>query len=211
MIKAKMKKMKKIEKDKIIEKIDEKSEEENIKFNIGKNSKLNSEDPFSFLHRRRRFKDYLKQRMNYEDLEDNLSNLEMKTIQEKNKDLLTNYLSDEKISQYLSSIEDQTKDNLIKIKDTLSNYQQLLSSSSEENNEQEKHLKNIIDILTDETVCITLFELESSQILLSLCKYFDPQFLIQYDKLKDDQEYSSVDKLINNMLDKNLIPKEKNL
>ena len=147
--------------------------------------------------------------MNYEDLEDNLSNLEMKTIQEKNKDLLTNYLSDEKISQYLSSIEDQTKDNLIKIKDTLSDYQQLLSSSSEENNEQEKHLKNIIDILTDETVCITLFELESSQILLSLCKYFDPQFLIQYDKLKDDQEYSSVDKLINNMLDKNLIPKEK--
>jgi len=200
---------KKIEKDKIIEKIDEKNEEENSKFNVSKNSKLNSEDPFSFLHRRRRFKDYLKQRMNYEDLEDNLSNLEMKTIQEKNKDLLTNYLSDEKISQYLSSIEDQTKDNLIKIKDTLSDYQQLLSSSSEENNEKEKHLKNIIDILTDETVCITLFELESSQILLSLCKYFDPQFSMQYNKLKDDQEYNSVDKLINNMLDKNLIPKEK--
>ena len=91
---------KKIEKDKIIEKIDEKSEEENIKFNIGKNRKLNSEDPFSFLHRRRRFKDYLKQRMNYEDLEDNLSNLEMKTIQEKNKDLLTNYLSDEMTKKY---------------------------------------------------------------------------------------------------------------
>ena len=85
----------------------------------------------------------------------------------------------------------------------------LTSSSSEENNEKEKHLKNIIDILTDENVCITLFELESSQILLSLCKYFDPQFSVQYDKLKDDQEYNSVDKLINNMIDKNLIPKEK--
>ena len=199
---------KKVE-NKTIEKIEEKSEEESSKLNIFKNRQLNSEEPFNFLPRRRRLKDYIKQKMNYEELEDNLNNLEMKTIKEKNKDLLTNYLSDEKISQYLSSIGNQTKDSLIKIKDTLSNYQQMLSSSSDENNEKEKHLNNIIDILTDETICITLFELESSQILLSLCKYFDPQFSEQYNKLKDDQEYNSVDQLINSMLDKNLIPKEK--
>ena len=142
--------------------------------------------------------------MKYNELENNLENLEIKSIKEKLKDLMTNYLNDQKINQYLSKTENKTKDGLMKIRTTLSNYQKLLSSDKEENKNKEKYIKEIIDILTDENVSITLFELEHSKILLSLSSYIDPEFENQYNKLKDDHEYSSIDKLIDNLSDNNL-------
>ena len=144
--------------------------------------------------------------MKYNELEDNLNNIEKKTIELKIKDLLTNYLTDEKISQYLTSTGNKTKDSLIQIRTTLSNYEQLLSSEVEENNDKEKYITEIINILTDEDISITLFELENSKILLSLCKYFDNEFNTQYNKLIDDNENNSIDKLMNQLSDKNLIP-----
>ena len=158
---------------------------------------------------KKKLNDLLKCKLKYNELENNLENLEIKSIKEKLKDLMTNYLNDQKINQYLSKTENKTKDGLMKIRTTLSNYQKLLSSDKEENKNKEKYIKEIIDILTDENVSITLFELEHSKILLSLSSYIDPEFENQYNKLKDDYEYSSIDKLIDNLSDKNLC-QEKN-
>ena len=131
---------------------------------------------------------------------------ERNKIHTKIKDLLDNYLTEEKISLYLSKTESKTKENLIKIQTTLSNYQKLLSASNEENNtiNKKQYLKEIIDILTDENIDITLFELENSKILLSLCNYFDKQFNKRYDKLIDDSEYKSLDKLVKDLDNINL-------
>ena len=148
--------------------------------------------------------------MKYNELEDNIYSLEKKTIELKIKDLLTNKLTDEKISQFLSSTDKKTKDSLDTIQTTLSNYQQLLSKEGLDNNknDQEKYLTEIINILTNEEIAITLFELENSKILLSLCSYFDSEFNTQYNKLLDDHEYNSIDKLMNHLTDQNLIPEK---
>ena len=156
------------------------------------------------LGRRKRFMDFLKNKEEFNEMEDNLEDLERKLVEEKLNDLMTNYLSDEKINQYLSKIESKSKEGLMIIQKTLSNYTQLLSSDKEENKNKEKYIKEIIDVLTDENVSITLFELENSKILISLSNYIDPEFINQYNKLIDDNEYSSIDKLVNNLAEKNL-------
>ena len=175
-----------------------------------KKIKNNIEESSKYLVKRKKIRDLLKNHMKYNELEDNLHNLEKKTIELKIKELLTNKLTDEKITQYLSSTDNKTKDSLIKIQTTLSNYQQLLSTADMDNNsvDQEKYLTEIINILTDENIAITLFELENSKILLNLCTYFDSEFNTQYNKLMDDNEYHSIDKLMNHLTDKNLIPEK---
>ena len=185
---------------------DDKTKFENIKKQFNNNIDESSKD----FVKQKRIKDLIKNKIKYNELEDNLYNLEMKTIQEKMNNLLSNYLTDEKISQYLSGTENKTKDSLIKIQTTLSNYQQLLSSTNDENKDKDKYIKEIIDILTDENISITLFELENSKILLSLSNYFDPEFNTQYNKLIDDNEYDSIDKLIKNLSEKNIVPEKIN-
>ena len=181
------------------------NDEKNIFENIKKHFK-NTEEKSKDIIKQKRIKDLLKNKIKYNELEDNIYNLEVKTIQEKINNLLTNYLTDEKIAQYLSNTENKTKDSLIKIQTTLSNYQQLLSTTNNENKDKDKYIKEIIDILTDENISITLFELENSKILLSLSNYFDPEFNPQYNKLIDDNEYDSIDKLLRNLSDKKLFP-----
>ena len=185
---------------------DEKNKFENIKKHFN-----NTEEKFKDIIKKKRIKDLLKNKIKYNELEDNMNsiyNLEVKTIQEKINNLLTKYLTDEKISQYLANTENKTKDSLIKIQTTLSNYQQLLSSTNNENKDKDKYIKEIIDILTDENISITLFELENSKILLSLSNYFEPEFTAQYNKLIDDNEYDSIDKLLRNISEKKLFPEK---
>ena len=170
-------------------------EEKNITSSISKRRELG---------RKKRFIDFLKYKEEFNEMEDNLDDFEKNLIEEKLNDLMINYLSDEKINQYLSKIESKSKEGLMIIQKTLSNYQQLLSSDKEENKNKEKYIKEIIDVLTDENVSITLFELENSKILISLSNYIDPEFINQYNKLIDDNEYSSIAKLVNNLGDKNL-------
>ena len=201
----------KIEK-KIIENINEnenkndeiKKEEKNKLDTTKKHLSMFNEEPKGLV-RKSRLKDYIRNKIKYNELEDSLVDIEKKAIQEKIKDLLDNYLTDEKIAKYLSN----TKDNLIKIQATLSNYKQLLSSN-EENEVKNKYIKEIVNILTDENISITLFELENSNILLSLCNYLEPEFNSQYNKLKDDNEFVTINDLINNLSDKYLIPKKIN-
>ena len=160
------------------------------------------------LARKKRLKDFIEYKMKYKEysqLEDNLYNIEIKAIEEKIKGLLENYLTDEKITKYLSFTENQTKDNLIKIQKNLSNYQLLLASNKDKKIKS-KYIKEIIDILTDEKISITLFELENSKILLSLCNYLEPEFNNQYNKLVNDSENAEIYKIMSNLLDKNLIP-----
>jgi len=194
----------KITMNKTDNKIDDIKNEEKTK-NDSKKNKYNEESQRGLI-KRKKIQDLIKNQMKYNELEDNLYNIEKKTIELKIKDLLTNYLTDEKILQYLSSTGNKTKDSLIQIRTTLSNYEQLLSSEVDENNDKEKFITEIINILTDEDISITLFELENSKILLSLCKYFDNEFNTQYNKLIDDNENNSIDKLMNQLSDKNLIP-----
>ena len=188
-----------LEKDK--DKNNEKPNEEKNKSDLTKKNRfINLENNPKDLTRRRRFISI----MDYNYLDDNINTLEMETIQLKRKNLLEKFLSDEKISLYLSKTDNKTKDSLFKIKNTLSNYQQLLSSTSEENKNKEQYIKEIIDILIDENISITSFELENSKILLSLCNYFDERFKKIYDKLIDDEEYNSIDKLINDLSDEKI-------
>ena len=186
-------------------KIEEKNKLEKDKKNIIQESNINNIIPEpKGLVIKKKLNDLLKYKLKCNELENNLYNLEIKSIKEKLKDLMTNYLSEEKINQYLSKTENKTKDGLMKIQTTLSNYQKLLSSDKEENKNKEKYIKEIIDILTDENVSITLFELENSKILISLSSYIDTEFINQYNKLKDDNEYTSIDKLVDNLSDKSL-------
>ena len=185
----------------------EKNENEVI---IEKRNLIDSPKPKKFL-KKKRITDFLRYRDELDEFEDNYERLEIKSIKEELKDLMTNYLSDEKINQYLSKTENKTKDGLMKIQTTLSNYQQLLSSLTENSKNKEKYIKEIINILTDENVSITLFELENSKILLSLSNYIDPEFTNQYNKMIDDNEVSSIDKLINHLSDKNIWGENKNI
>ena len=104
--------------------------------------------------------------------------LDNKSIQEKIKELLDNYLTEEKIQQYLSLDENKEKINLIKIKETLSNYYNEIFSLTNTLQDKENIIKKILDILLSENISITLFELETSKILLSLCHFFGFQFTI---------------------------------
>ena len=178
-------------------KIEEKNKNENIR-----------EMPKDLI-RKKRLRDFLESKMKYNELENNLFNIEVRTIEEKIKDLLENYLSDEIISKYLSNKENQTKENLIKMQNNLSNYQKLLSSN-DDNKIKEKYIKEIIDILTDKNISITLFELENSKILLYLCNYLEPEFNTQYNKLINDNENITIDKIIDNLSENNLIPEKIN-
>ena len=79
-----------------------------------------------------------------------------KIIQDKIKELLDNYLTEEKIQQYLSLDENKEKINLIKIKETLSNYNKEIFSLTTSFESKEICIKNALDILTNENISITL-------------------------------------------------------
>ena len=137
--------------------------------------------------------------------------LDNKSLQEKIKELLDNYLTEEKIQQYLSLDENKEKINLIKIKETLTNYYNEIFSSTNTLEEKENIIKKILDILLNENISITLFELETSKILLSLCHFFGPEFISIYNQLKDDNSYKNIDELVNDLKERNIIPEKKDI
>ena len=134
-----------------------------------------------------------------------------KIIQDKIKELLDNYLTEEKIQQYLSLDENKEKINLIKIKETLSNYNKEIFSLTTSFESKEICIKNALDILTNENISITLYELDSSKILLSLCHFFGAEFFSIYNQLKDDSDYKNIDALVNDLKERKIIPEKKEI
>ena len=108
-------------------------------------------------------------------------------LEERMKELIDKYLSEEKIKSYLEKIKFT---ELINLKDTLIKLDNELKEAVEKNNEKE--IKNILDkilqILSEPKNEITLFELEHSGIIIGLCNYFEPIFKSQYDKLNIEND-----------------------
>ena len=128
-------------------------------------------------------------------------------LEVKMKDLIDNYLTEEKIKSYLQKIKFT---ELINLKDTLIELEKNLKASCDKNDEKEikKNLEKILKVLSEPKNEITLFELESSGILIGLCNYFEPIFKSQYDKLniENDNELQkniNLNELLPNPITKN--------
>ena len=120
--------------------------------------KLTIEEKLLSRKRKFKFEEHLKEK----NINSSIYNSESETIKNKIKELLDNYLTEEKIQQFLSLDENKEKIKLIKIKETLNNcYNEVFSENSSQES-KEKNIKNAIDILLDENTSITLFELETS-------------------------------------------------
>ena len=121
--------------------------------------------------------------------------------QKKIRQLYENYFTPQKIEEYNKEYGNQDI-NSNNLKQTLSNLEKNLSEVCNSiNNETNKTkiinlIKNIIDILTNPKNEITFFELESSKILLGICKFLEPTILSIYDKLdfqKDNELQKDID------------------
>ena len=102
--------------------------------------------------------------------------------------LYETYFTPQKIDDYNKNNSSDDK-SFTSIKETLSALEKdLINACSKINNEKDNEsiiplIKSIIDILTNPINEITFFELESSQILLGLCNFLEPQIILLYDKL----------------------------
>ena len=102
--------------------------------------------------------------------------------------LYETYFTPQKIDDYNKNNSSDDK-SFTSIKETLSALEKdLINACSKINNEKDNEsiiplIKSIIDILTNPINEITFFELESSQILLGLCNFLEPQIISLYDKL----------------------------
>ena len=164
------------------------------------------------LSRKRRYQldNYILKRNRYKDI-DYTPYSDSQTIKEKIKELLDNYLTEEKIQQFLSLDENKEKIKQIKIKETLSKYNEEILSSLTSQELKETYMRNAIDILLDENISITLFELETSKILLSFCHFLGKEFISIYDQLKEDSDYKYVNDLIKDLKERNIIPEKKEI
>ena len=123
------------------------------------------------------------------------------------KELIANYLTDEKIKLYLEKLKFI---ELINLKDTLIKLEKELKDACDkkDNNEIKIALQNILRVLAEPKNEITLFELENSKILMGLCNYFEPIFKTQYDKLNIEndnelQKHINLNELLPSPLTKN--------
>ena len=116
-------------------------------------------------------------------------------LEGKIKELIANYLTDEKIKSYLEKLKFT---ELINLKETLIKLEKELKDACDkkDNYEIKNVLQKIIKILSEPKNEITLFELENSKILMGLCNYFEPIFQSQYDKLNIEND-SELQKHIN--------------
>ena len=91
------------------------------------------------------------------------------------EEFISKFLTDEKIKSYLEKVKFK---ELINLKSTLVSLEKELNTacSSNDLNNIKKILEKILTILSEPKNEITLFELESSGILISLCNYFEPIF-----------------------------------
>ena len=123
------------------------------------------------------------------------------------KELVANYLTEEKIKSYLEKLKFT---ELINLKNTLIQLEKELKDACDkkDNNCLKNVLQNILTVLSEPKNEITLFELENSKILMGLCNYFEPIFQTQYDKLNiqndnELQKHINVNELLPSPLTKN--------
>ena len=152
------------------------------------------------------FGSFIKHRIKKKKTEINFEKEEIKLLEDKKNEILSKYLTEEKINEYLSKINLHGQSNLINIKNTLISLQEKLNLILLNNNnnistdsngaEKENCLFNIINILTDENNYITLFELENSKVLSAICHFLCPVFYEIYSKI-DDNKINSKSKIEN--------------
>ena len=117
--------------------------------------------------------------------------------QKKIRQLYDKYFTQEKIDEFNKNVQNSSND----VKQTLSSLDKDLSklcknTGTDNNNKIIQNIKKIIELLTNPKNEITFFELESSKILISLCKFFEPSFISLYDKLdfqKDNELQKDID------------------
>lgn len=110
---------------------------------------------------------------------------EIKSLETKLKAFNEKYLSDEKIENLLKN---QINNNS-NLKNILTNSKnELLSLIEKKSNENEiiSKLNEIINILSNPSNELTLFELENSQVLLALCTFFEGNFVQMNNLIKDE-------------------------
>ena len=122
-------------------------------------------------------------------------------IEAKLKELNSTYFTEEKINSLLSSLTLAQKSQ-INLKKKLIELKTALEAQTEKD-KLKGTLKEITDILSDKTNEITLFELESSGILLSLCSFFEKNFIPLYNILSEDDMLTKTK--INTAIQSNLI------
>ena len=118
--------------------------------------------------------------------------------QKKIRQLYDKYFTQEKIDEFNKNVQNSSND----VKQSLSSLDKDLSKlckntgTDNNNNKIIQNIKKIIELLTNPKNEITFFELESSKILISLCKFFEPSFMSLYDKLdfqKDNELQKDID------------------
>lgn len=93
------------------------------------------------------------------------------------KKLISKYFEDSSIQGILHSL--QMKLNPYEIQNLLQKYSACLSESA---NLEETKFTEMMNFILDEKLKITFYELESSKIVPSLCKYLDSSFYTNYSK-----------------------------
>ena len=113
--------------------------------------------------------------------------------QKKIRQLYDKYFTQEKIDEFNKNVQNSSND----VKQSLSSLDKDLSklckntgTDNNNNNKIIQIIKKIIELLTNPKNEITFFELESSKILISLCKFFEPSFMSLYDKLDFQKDNS---------------------
>ena len=161
-----------------------------------------------FLEKEKLLKELLEKTKKIKSKETELLNKNNKILLEgRIKELIANYLTDEKIKLYLEKLKFI---ELINLKDTLIKLEKELKDACDkkDNNEIKIALQNILRVLAEPKNEITLFELENSKILMGLCNYFEPIFKTQYDKLNIEndnelQKHINLNELLPSPLTKN--------
>jgi hypothetical protein len=119
------------------------------------------------------------------------TNPEIKAIialEEKLKIFIEKYLNDAKIKEYLEKVNE--KENPLEIFHTLEKVKKEISDENQNGNSEK--LKNsvhtLITILTNKDHKLTLWEIEKSQILLTLAQFLDSNFTKNYKNSKEDKD-----------------------
>ena len=132
-------------------------------------------------------KEILEKTKKLKNKESELYKVKKPFLEVKIKEFIDKFITDEKIKSYLEKVKFK---ELINLKNTLISLEQELKQviALDDPNQTKVVLQKILSILCEQKNEITLFELESSGILISLCNYFEPIFKSQYDKLNIEND-----------------------
>ena len=159
---------------------------EKIEFKMGELSK--DMEKKGLYEQQKLLKEILERTKKLTNKENDLMNKGKKAALEiKLKEFVDKFLTEEKIKTYLEKVKFK---ELINLKNTLTSLEQELKAACTSNDLEKIKiiLEKILTILCEPKNEITLFELENSGILISLCNYFEPIFKSQYDKLNIEND-----------------------